>query len=209
MPQAFLRRVAVLQDGTPYPSARVLWLARLQRATSHLLRQDGKFDGKPVLVEEKGSLVVAATGFTLIGTPDRIDLLPDGRLHLIDYKTGSPPTKPQQEAYEKQLLLAAAMAERGGFKGLGAVEVARITYIGLGSGDKAVETDLTPQMLDTLWERFIKLIVTYGRLDTGYSARRAVFESRYPLDYDHLSRFGEWQMSDRPVGGLVGLTDGN
>jgi len=186
-----------------------LWLARLQRATSHLLRQDSKFDGRPVLIEEKGSLVVGATGFTLIGTPDRIDLLPDGRLHLIDYKTGSPPSKPQQEAYEKQLLLAAAMAERGGFKGLGPVEVARITYIGLGSGDKAVETDLTPVMLDTLWQRFIKLIETYNRPGTGYSARRAVFEMRYPLDYDHLSRFGEWQMSDRPEGGFVGQADGD
>jgi double-strand break repair protein AddB len=201
--------VDVLRDGTPYPSARILWLARLERATSHLLRQDGKFGGIPVLVEEKGSLAVGSTGFTLIGTPDRIDMLPDGRLHLIDYKTGSPPTKPQQEAYEKQLLLAAVMAEHGGFKGLGAVEVARITYIGLGSGDKAVETDLTPALLDEVWLRFTRLIVRYGSLETGYSARRAVFESRYALDYDHLSRFGEWQMSDLARDILVGPTDGD
>ena len=199
----------VLQDGTPHPSARVLWLARLERATSHLLRQDSKFDGKPVLVEEKGSITVGAAGFTLFGTPDRIDLLPDGRLHLIDYKTGTPPTKPQQETFEKQLLLAAAMAERGGFRDLGRVEVARITYIGLGSGEKAVETELTPDLLEELWVRFTKLIDAYNRLETGYFARRAVFEMRYPLDYDHLSRFGEWQMSDTSPGFRVGQADGD
>ena len=197
----------VLQEGTPFPSARVLWLARLQRATAHLLRQDGKYDGKSVLVEEEGRLTVGAHGFGLFGTPDRIDVLPDGRLHLIDYKTGTPPTKAQQETFEKQLLLAAVMAERGGFQGLGPVEVARITYIGLGSGDKAVETDLNPEVLAELWDKFTRLIDAYHLRQTGYTARRAVFEVRYTLDYDHLSRFGEWQMSDRPVDVLVGDAD--
>ncbi len=195
----------VLATGTPFPSARVLWLARLQRATAHLLRQDGKYDGKPVLVEEQGTLVVGAHGFALFGTPDRIDLLPDGRLHLIDYKTGTPPTEPQQAAYEKQLLLAALMADRGGFASLGPMEVARISYIGLGAGDKAVETEITPALLEELEVKFTRLIDRYNQALTGYSARRAVFETRYTFDYDHLSRFGEWQMSDDtvalPVGG--------
>ena len=200
---------AVLQEGTPHPSARVLWLARLERATSHLLRQDSKFGGTSVLVEEEGSLAVGNSGFTLFGTPDRIDVLPDGRFHLIDYKTGTPPTARQQEAFDKQLLLAAVMAERGGFRELGPVEVARITYIGLGSGDKAEETELTPDLLEELWARFTRLIDSYNRLKTGYSARRAVFEMRYPLEYDHLSRFGEWQMSDTSQGFRVGQDDGD
>jgi ATP-dependent helicase/nuclease subunit B len=144
-----------------------------------------------------------------LGTPDRIDVLPDGRVHLIDYKTGTPPTARQQEAFDKQLLLAAVMAERGGFRELGPVEVARITYIGLGSGDKAEETELTPDLLEQLWTRFTRLIDSYNRLETGYSARRAVFEMRYPLEYDHLSRFGEWQMSDMSQGFRVGQADGD
>jgi RecB family exonuclease len=169
----------------------------LERAVNHLLLHEGKYDGKPVLLEQQGSIQVGNTGFTLIGTPDRIDLLPDGRLHLVDYKTGTPPSKAQQEAYEKQLLLAAAMAEAGGFAKLGPVEVARITYFGLGSGEKAVETEIDPELLGEQWARFTQLIRAYARPETGYVARRAVFETRFPGDYDHLSRFGEWQMSDR------------
>ena len=188
---------AVLQLGTPFPSARLLWQARLERAVNHLLRHDAKYDGRPVLLEQRGSIAVGKTGFTLIGTPDRIDLLPDGRLHLVDYKTGTPPSKAQQEAFEKQLLLAAAMAEGGGFAKLGPMEVARITYFGIGSGEKAIETDLDPDMLAEQWARFTALIQAYAKPETGYVARRAVFETRFQLDYDHLSRFGEWQMSDR------------
>ncbi|MBC7479592.1 MAG: PD-(D/E)XK nuclease family protein, partial [Pseudorhodobacter sp.] len=196
---------AVLEQGTPFPSARVLWRARLDRAADHLLRNDAKYDGKPVLIEQVGAIEVGRTGFTLYGTPDRIDLLPDGRLHLVDYKTGTPPTKAQQEAFDKQLLLAAAMAERGGFADLGPTEVARISYLGLGSGDKAVETEIDHQMLAEQWARFVQLVQAYADPATGYTARRAVFETRFSLPYDHLSRFGEWQMSDRakpfPVGG--------
>ena len=197
----------ILADGTPFPSARLLWMARLERAVNHLLRQDSKYDGRPVLVEQRGSITVGSTGFTLFGTPDRIDMLPNGRLHLIDYKTGTPPTKAQQEAFEKQLLLAAAMAERGGFPDLGPVEVARISYIGLGSGDKAVETEIDADLLAEQWVRFTQLVAAYAKPSTGYAARRAVFETRFQLDYDHLSRFGEWQMSDRAEPVTVGGGD--
>jgi len=194
----------VIARHTPFPSARLLWLARLNRAADHVLRQDSKHGGMTLVVEEKGSVRLFEPVFQLLGTPDRIDQLPDGRLHLIDYKSGAPPSEKQQRAYDNQLLLAAAMAERGGFADVGAREVALITYIGLGAGEKAVESALTPDELNVYWARFVQLITRYSRRSTGYTARRAVFEQRFPLDYDHLSRFGEWQMSDRaqaiPVG---------
>ena len=96
------------------------------------------------------------------------------------------------------------MAERGGFAEIGRAEVARITYIGLGAGEKAVETAVTAELLEEQWQRFGVLIACYQQAETGYSARRAVFEARFARDYDHLSRFGEWQMSDRAKGIVVG-----
>lgn len=187
----------VLRTETAFPAARTLWLARLDRAADHFLAQDTKLGGVALAVETEGAVRLDPLDFTLFGTPDRIDRLPDGRLHLIDYKTGSPPTAAQQRAYEKQLLLAAAMAERGGFSDLGPNEVASISYVGLGAGDKAVDTDLTPELTDQEWAKLITLITRYLTRSTGYTARRAVFAERYPGDYDHLARFGEWQMSDR------------
>ena len=184
----------VLAEETPFPSARLLWLARIERAADHFLRQDRKHGGVALTLEQQGAVPVEDTGFTLYGIPDRIDLLPDGRLHLIDYKTGTPPTRKQQASFDLQLHLAAAMAERGGFGP--PAEVGLISYIGL-SGDKAVDTPLSPGEIDAIWERFVTLIRAYQGENQGYAARRAVFEAAFPGDYDHLSRFGEWDMTDR------------
>ncbi len=194
----------VLAESTPFPAARLLWLARLERAAEHFLTQDSKHGGAAIMLETPGSLRIDPPGFTLHGKPDRIDALPDGRVHLIDYKTGTPPTSKQQDVYEKQLRLTAAMVERGGFEALGPREVASYSYIGLGSGQKVEETDRTKIDLDREWEKFLRLITRYALRDTGYTARRAVFADRIEGDYDHLARYGEWQMTDRadpaPVG---------
>lgn len=197
----------VLATGTPFPAARLMWLARLERAAGHFLTQDAKHGGAPVVLETPGALRLDPPGFTLTGKPDRIDALPDGRMHLIDYKTGAPPTERQQEVYEKQLRLTAAMVERGGFEGLGPREVASFSYIGLGSGEKAVETLRAAVDLDAEWQRFTRLITRYAQRATGYTARRAIFTERIEGDYDHLARYGEWQMTDHACPQDVGEED--
>lgn len=197
---------AVLAEETPFPSARALWHARLERAADHFLHQDQKLGGRTLQIEKRGATKVEGTDFTLYGTPDRIDVLPDDRLHLIDYKTGTPPTKAQQTVFELQLHLAAAMAERGGFTPH-PMAVAQISYIGLGASEKVEETPLTPAEINAVWDRFVALIKAYEDPKTGYTARRAVFDMRYPGDYDHLARFGEWDMTDRAFSFPVGQDD--
>lgn len=198
-----LAREVLLQE-SPFPAARALWLAKLDRAADHFLTQDAKHNGTPLALETKGALKLDPLDFTLFGTPDRIDRLPDGSLHLIDYKTGSAPKAAQQKQYAKQLLLAAVMADRGGFADLGPSDVAKISYIGLGASEDVVETDITAALLSEHWEKLLTLIARYLRRATGYTARRALFEVRHPGDYDHLSRFGEWEMSDRAAPEQVG-----
>ncbi|MES2845748.1 MAG: double-strand break repair protein AddB [Pseudomonadota bacterium] len=194
----------VLHDETPWPAARALWLARMDRAADFFLTTEGKLGGTPVVLEEQGRVALAPLDFALFGTPDRIDMLPDGRLHIMDYKTGTPPSEKQQAQFDKQLLLAAAMAERDGFKGLEGASVAQITYVGLGTNAKTVETLITPEITGKVWEGLMRLMTRYSQPDTGYTARRAVFEDRFPGDYDHLSRHGEWDMTARAVPEKVG-----
>lgn len=195
----------VLGAEVPFPSVRALWLARMARAADHFLQESARFGGTPERLETEGTLVVSPPGFTLFGTPDRIDRLADGTLHLIDYKSGTPPSEAQQAAFDKQLLLAACMAERGGFAEIGPETVSRITYIGLGGQLDSISTERAKMALEDQWQKFCDLIARYHRPDTGYIARRAVFEAARLGDYDHLARFGEWQMTDGstplPVGG--------
>lgn len=188
----------VLAEEIPWPAARALWFARLNRAAGFFLEAEAAHGGIPVVIEDKGRVALAPLPFTLTATPDRIDLLPDGRLHLLDYKTGVPPSPAQQKRFDKQLLLEAAMAERGGFHELGPMDVARISYIGLGSDPKVVTTETDATMLGAVWEDLHTLIGRYQTREQGYASRRAVFEERFPGDYDHLARFGEWEMSDKP-----------
>jgi len=197
----------VLEQHVPFPAARTLWLARMERAADHFLTQDAAHGGVPLVVETKGAVRLDPLPFTLFGTPDRIDRLPDGRLHLIDYKTGAPPSAKEQKLFEKQLIAAAALAERGGFAELGPQKVALISYVGMGAGEKVVETWVDPDLIGDFWDGMQALIGSYGRRDTGYTARRAMFQDRIKGDYDHLARFGEWQMTDHAVAVKVGDDD--
>lgn len=194
----------VLLEQTPWPAARALWLARMARAADFFLSFDARLGGVPVWLEDKGKVKLTGLDFTLAGTPDRIDRLPDGRLHIIDYKTGTPPTKAAQKSFDKQLLLAAAMAERDAFKGLEGSQVALISYVGLGSSPKLEETDITPEVTGEVWEGLYRLIAHYLDEGSGFTARRAVQKERFAGDYDHLSRYGEWETSDPAVAEVVG-----
>ena len=96
------------------------------------------------------------------------------------------------------------MAERDGFKGLEASEVARITYIGLGSTPKVEPTEITPTITAEVWQGLHELIGHYRHEAAGYTARRAVQKERFEGDYDHLSRYGEWDTTAHPKAESVG-----
>lgn len=190
---------AVLAEKVAWPLARTIWLSRIAKAADAFLRFSESTGGSPVLMEEKGAVQLPGLDFTLTGKPDRIDRLDDGRLLLIDYKTGDPPSSKQQQHFDKQLLLLAAMAEGGAFKDLDAEEVARVVYVGLKAELKMQEITLQPGQVAEVWAEFARLIAAYARPGQGYTARRALESVRDTSDYDHLSRFGEWDLTADPA----------
>ena len=194
----------VLETEVPFPAARTLWLARLNRAADTFLTFEATKSGASLLIEDTGATTLYPLDFTLRARPDRIDLLQDGRLNIIDYKTGAPPSDKQQKQYDSQLLLQAAMAQRGGFGASLPTDVARITYIGLGTNPKIAPTEITPELTGEIWEKLHQLIGKYLTRAQGYPSRRAVFTEREVGDYDHLARYGEWQQSDWPTPEDVG-----
>jgi ATP-dependent helicase/nuclease subunit B len=186
---------AVMAERVAWPLARAVWRARIAKAAEAFIAYSASTGGTPVLMETKGALTLPGLDFTLTGKPDRIDRLEDGRLLLIDYKTGNPPTEAEQTHFDKQLLLTAAMAENGAFSDLGPAEVARIVFAGLKAELKIIDTPLAPGQAAEVWDDFGKLIAAYARPSQGYTARRAMKTEREVSDYDHLSRFGEWDMT--------------
>lgn len=88
-------------------------------------------------VELKGEWTINTRfgSVTIVGKADRIDCLPDGSLHLIDYKTGAVPTK--QSVYKglsPQLPLLGLMMAHGAFKELSAQSPFMVSYWDLSDG---------------------------------------------------------------------------
>ncbi len=196
----------VLDETVPWPSARRLWLSRITRIAQKFVRDETlrAARGTPALIEKKGSVSLKNTLFTLTAKPDRIDVLADGAVQIYDYKSGDLPSNPQVEAFDKQLPLEAAMAARGAFTDLGPREVAAMTYIRLGGEGECRDVQLPSETVEGVWERLEQLIAAYLDPKQGFSARRALFEQKSVSDYDHLSRFGEWDMTAAADGEDVG-----
>ncbi len=187
----------VLAEECPWPTVRKLWLARIDRVADWFLMTEitRQALGQPTLFEGKGEVTLGSMDFTLSAKADRFDLTPDGRVIIYDYKTGAVPTPKQQQFFDKQLLLEAAMVEAGAFPALGKPGVVAAKYIGLGPKpvESAAPLDETPP--SAVWAAFHTLIRNWEDLSRGYSARMFMQQTTDVGYYDHLSRFGEWDQT--------------
>jgi RecB family exonuclease len=173
-----------------------MWRARIERVADWFITQEQTRQAysSPVLFEKaaKGTIEFKDLGFTLNGYADRIDRTEDGDALIYDYKTGTPPSKKEQQFFDKQLLLEAAMIEEGGFKELGPTPVAHAAFIGLGSTPVEVAAPLDEEPPAAVLAGLRKLIESYLSQDQGFTSRRIVKTEEAAGDYDQLARFGEW-----------------
>ena len=189
----------ILAQDVPWPTARVLWQARIAKAAPWLAAFEATRPDPPVVLETRAVWQVPGTGVSLTGQPDRIDWLPDGRLHLIDYKSGSLPSAKEVLAFDKQLPLLALMAEEGCFDPPGPANVGLASYIGLSATPEQRDIDIDPTILSEVRAGLVQLLAHYGTPEAGYSARVAPRSDRDRGDYDQLARLGEWDPSDPPL----------
>ncbi|MGI9355645.1 MAG: double-strand break repair protein AddB [Rhizobiaceae bacterium] len=167
-----------------------------------------------IFVEQNGQTDDELEGFVLRGRADRIDLLADGSVSLIDYKTGLDPSKKQVEALlAPQLPLEAAMAARGAFEDVPWSQAAELAYVRLrpsgefkidmiGDGSDAKKKSAA-ELGEAAWAELLGLIRAYGQESRGYTSKQRPWLERYESDYDHLARVREWSVDDY-VGGDTG-----
>jgi len=199
--ESFLNIAAdTLNRDIPWPTARIMWLGQLARTADWFLTAEAARRQTQTRVgsEVPALREIPDLGFTLTARADRIDQDDEERLIIYDYKTGKPPTKPQQRKFDKQLLLEVAMAQDGAFRDIPAAEVARAVFIGLG-GQSEVAAPLEEDPPEKVWEEFRALITAYQDPTTGYTARRMLEKDTDAGDYDHLARYGEWDDTDDPL----------
>ncbi|MFO1014103.1 MAG: double-strand break repair protein AddB, partial [Caulobacteraceae bacterium] len=136
--------------------------------------------------------------FRLSANADRIEIV-GGKAHILDFKTGAPPSKKQvKTGFSPQLTLTALIAARGGFEGLGQPEPGDLTYVRISGRDPAGKTDVpwpgeSEALVADAYEGLLQLIARYDDPAWPYRSRTAPqFVHLYESDYDHLARVREW-----------------
>jgi ATP-dependent helicase/nuclease subunit B len=197
-----LMRIAqdTLAQLVPWPAARTIWLARIERIADWFIEQETArlSSSTPIAFEDdaRGTLELPELGFTLRGIADRIDRNISGEIQIYDYKTGKPPTDKQQNHFDKQLLIEAAMVEEGAFQKIGAAPVSKATFIGLGNPPVEADAPLEDEPPIEVLANLRKLIAAYLDPDQGFTSRRMMEKVIFEGEYDHLARYGEWDASD-------------
>ena len=155
--------------------------------------------------EVRGRHTLDAPGgaFVVTATADRIDLMADGELSILDYKTGALPSGRELAlGFAPQLPLEAAMAAAGGFALVPAAPTARLSFWRLTGGSppgeiKAVREDASELAAEAL-KGLAALVAAFDDPATAYRAQpRPAWAPRYN-DYLHLARVKEWATSAGP-----------
>lgn len=129
---------AELAKMSAHPLVRSLWWPRLVAGLEWIEQEIARLqaEGRKVLVSEaKGH--ITWRGVKLKGRADRIDLLSDGTLGIVDYKTGGPPSaKRVEQGFALQLGLIGLMAREQAFAGVSG-EPTRFEYWSLRKSGKS------------------------------------------------------------------------
>ncbi|HYC24458.1 MAG TPA: PD-(D/E)XK nuclease family protein, partial [Roseiarcus sp.] len=153
-------------------------------------------------VEEQGSLAIAlanGSNFSLTAIADRIEILANGEISLVDFKTGTlPGARDVRAGFSPQLTLQAAMIARGGFKNAPQRTPSSARYLKLGGaqgGDNReleFKSEAFAAVVDEHFGALVALLEQFSDERTPFLSRPyPKFVGAYGV-YDHLARIKEW-----------------
>jgi ATP-dependent helicase/nuclease subunit B len=209
----------VLQRERLRPALEAWWAPRFDRIADWIAAHESqrRAAGAPVKIvsELTGRWRLPAHDFLLTGRADRIECDTDGRLTIVDYKTGQPPPKRDIDAgLALQLPLEAAMARAGSFPGVPQdSETAAMLYWHLTGGHKpGEEKPIKQKPAETVADQVAAAVARLEALIDAYanptqcylSQPRPGLAPRF-TDYAQLARVAEWAaVEDEDDGEAVG-----
>jgi ATP-dependent helicase/nuclease subunit B len=188
-----------------YPSVWAFWWPRFLRIAKWFvsIEANRRKEITRTYSEIRGIIEIKAPGgpFQLTAKADRIDELKDGTLRIIDYKTGSPPSKNEVAAgFAPQLPLEALIIQAGGFDDISGKSVSDLNYWRLRGSNPAGEvlsvSDNPRQLVVEAEEGVAALIRQFDDIRTPYESRPRPENAPKYSDYEHLARVKEWSTSD-------------
>jgi ATP-dependent helicase/nuclease subunit B len=191
-----------------FPEARAFWWPRFERIARWFVTEfepARRRASTALLVEQDGHVDIALGegSFRLRTRADRIEILPDGRYAILDYKTGAPPSDSQVKVgLSPQLTLEAAILRHGKFQNISAGgSIAELAYVRLRGTEVAGEVclrlkDESPDShADYALKRLTEITRKFENEEEPYrSLVHPMWTNRYG-EYDHLARVQEWSLA--------------
>ncbi len=183
------------------PIVRLFWKPRFDRLARWFIdyERTTRLPGTQTFTEIKGSLSIKTKAglFTCTAKADRIDILPNGNLRILDYKTGMPPSDQDVNlGFAPQLPLEAAIAMAKGFEGISASHVESLEFWWLKGdlqGGLVKKLPGCPEELAAQAKKGLEnLIRLYEKEETSYPACPLPLKGLKYNDYAQLARIQEW-----------------
>ena len=179
---------------------RAFWWPNFEKSVDWFLRQEKSYRPQiaQVNAEVPGALTIKTAGrdFTLKAIADRVDITKDGKINIIDYKTGrARKAKEVRTGKAPQLPIEGIIAEGGGFENLSARKVDKLLYWQLGRQETEISGD-TAQVLSDNLEILRQYISDFEFETTAYVCQPNPKNIPEYSDYEHLARIKEWSVKD-------------
>ena len=181
------------------------WWPQLESLADWFMEHDNRLRGTGAKshVETKGEVIFDTGGRPIHFTAkaDRIVISMDGSAHIIDYKTGTVPSKKSvEEGRSTQMLVEAALLEKQGFSQIGHASADHLEYWKLrGRGSPITEIKDVSQKdlnIDEVFEAMCQLALRFENEDMAYWAEPDPRTKPSFSDYRHLARIKEWRAGE-------------
>lgn len=179
---------------------KAFWWPKFEKMIEHLAALEEVYRPQIARVynEAEGQFELDLPGgqFTITAKADRVDKTKDGKINIIDYKTGKARSvKEVSKGFAPQLPLEGLIAEKGGFGGITAAEVESLRYWQLSRKDVVIEKDIGKILAETE-QRLCEMLNLFDFETTPYICRPNPKRVPEYSDYEHLARVREWYVNE-------------
>lgn len=185
------------------PELYAFWWPKFINTAVVYITQDKRENISSICNEVNGSIQydLPQGPFIFTAKADRINLLNDGQIDIIDYKTGAIPTKKQiMSGHALQLLLEGLIASKGHFEKIDSGNLHSLVYWHLGDAvsDKnlLVIAPTEDDILEKCENYLVRLVSTFDFPSTPYYSRPIPKYISKNRDYEHLARIKEWSVQE-------------
>ena len=179
---------------------KAFWWPNFEKSVKWLVEKERLYrkNISKIYNEVSGQMIIKspAGDFRVTAKADRVDITKDGKINIIDYKTGKARSKKEVEnAFAPQLPIEGLIAKNGGFSDIKKADVNELIYWQLAKKDTVISENIDDVLSNNL-QRLAELVHLFDFETTPYLSRPNPKRVPEYSDYEHLARVKEWSIQE-------------